>query len=160
MAVTFKMGNKKIQSKDAADAFNECFLNIALNLQTHSDKINSPLELLKNAYQPIFQSMKIILVTKGEIINIISSLKSKNSSCYDGISSEILKLSSVFVSVPLSYMCNMSVITGVFRECLKYAVIKPLYKKEDHGDITNYRPISMLTAFSKVMEKIMHSRLS
>jgi hypothetical protein len=54
----------------------------------------------------------------------------------------------------------MSIIIGVFPERLKYAVIKPLYKKVDKVDITTYRPISMLTTFGKVMKKIMHNRLS
>jgi hypothetical protein len=147
------MDNKNIQFEDAADAFNEYFLIIADNLQTHSDKMNSPLILLKNAYQPVFQSMKVIPVAKGEIINIICSLKSNKSSGYDGISSKIIKLCSMFISTPLFFICNMSIITGVFPDCLKYAVIKPLYKKGDKVDIANYRPISMFTAFTKVMEK-------
>ena len=156
----FKMDNRNIQSNDVADAFNEYFLNIAHSLQTHHDKTSSPLELLKNAYQPILQSMKVIPVTKGEIINIICSLKSKKSSGYDGISSKVLKLCSVFISAPLSYICNMSIINGVFPERLNYDVIKPLCKKGDKVDITNYRPISMLTVFSKVLERVMHCRLS
>jgi hypothetical protein len=68
------MDNKNIQFKAAADAFNEYFLNITESLQTYTDKINSPLKLLKNHYQPVFQSMKVIPVTKGEIVNIICSL--------------------------------------------------------------------------------------
>jgi hypothetical protein len=40
-----------------------------------SDKIDSPFKLLKNAYQPIIQNMKVIPVTRGEIIDIICSLK-------------------------------------------------------------------------------------
>jgi hypothetical protein len=54
----------------------------------------------------------------------------------------------------------MSIITGVFPDRLKYAVIKPLYKKGDKVDIANYRPISMFTVFSKVIEKTMHCRLN
>jgi ribosomal protein S17 len=54
----------------------------------------------------------------------------------------------------------MSIITGVFPDRLKYAVIKPLYKKGDKVDITNYRPISMLTVFSKVLGKTMYNRLN
>jgi hypothetical protein len=50
MPATLKMDNKNIQFKDVADAFNEHFLNIADSLQTHTDKRNSPLKLLKNAY--------------------------------------------------------------------------------------------------------------
>jgi hypothetical protein len=99
--------------------------------------------------------MKIIPVTKGEIISIICSLKSKNSSGYDGISSNMLKLCRMAISEPFSYICNMSNMTGVSPDRLKYAVIKPLYKKGDKVDIADYRPISMLTAFSKVLEKTM-----
>jgi hypothetical protein len=77
-------------------------------------------------YSPIGSTWHCgIPVTKGEIINIISSLKSMKSSGYDGISSKILKLCCMFISTPLSYICNMSIITGVFPDCLKYAVIKP-----------------------------------
>jgi hypothetical protein len=154
------MDNRTIQSDDVADAFNEYFFNVAHSLQTYPVNTKSPLNLLKNACQPISQSMKVIPVTKGEITNIVGPLKSKKSSGYDGISSNILKLCSAFISAPLSYICNMSIITGVFPERLKYAVIKPLYKKGDKVDITNYRPISMLTVFSKILEKVMHHRLS
>jgi hypothetical protein len=73
MPTMFKMDNKNIQFKDAADAFNEYFLNISDSLQTYTDELNSPLKLLKNTYQPVFQSMKAIPVTKGKICNIIYS---------------------------------------------------------------------------------------
>jgi hypothetical protein len=48
---------------------------------------------------------------------------------------------------------------GIFPERLKYLAIKPIYKKGDKSLITNYRPISLLTSFSKVVEKIMYNRL-
>jgi hypothetical protein len=159
MPSSFKMDNKDIQSEGAADVFNDYFLNIADNLQPHTDNIISPLWLLKNAYQTVFLSMKIIPVAKGEI-SIICSLKSKNSSGYDGISSNMLKLCSMAMSEPFSYICNMSIMTGVFPDCLKYAVIEPLYKNGDKVDITNYRPISMLSVFGKVLEKTMYCRLN
>jgi hypothetical protein len=50
MPATFKMDNKNIQFEDAADAFIEYFLNVTDSLQTRTDKRNSPLKLLKNAY--------------------------------------------------------------------------------------------------------------
>jgi hypothetical protein len=76
--------------------------------------MNSPLRLLKDAYQIDFSSMEVIPVTKGDIISIICSLKSKKSSGYDGISSEILKLCSMAISEPLSYICNMSIVAAAF----------------------------------------------
>jgi hypothetical protein len=43
---------------------------------------------------------------------------------------------------------------------LKYSVVKPLFKKGDKKDIQNYRPISLLTSFSKIFEKLIYVRLS
>jgi hypothetical protein len=104
--------------------------------------------------------VEVIPVTTGEIISIICSLKSRTFSGYDGISSEILKLCSMTISQPLSYICNMPIVTGAFPDHLKIAVIKPLYKKGDKVDMANYRPISMLTVFKKVIEKTMYRRLN
>jgi hypothetical protein len=43
--------------------------------------------------------------------------------------------------------------SGIFPDRLKYAIIKPIFKKGDDQEIMNYRPISLLTSFSKVIEK-------
>jgi hypothetical protein len=51
------------------------------------------------------------------------------------------------------------VLTGIFPERLKHSTIKPLYKKGDKTDPSNYRPISLLTSFSKVIEKALYNRL-
>jgi Notch-like protein len=49
--------------------------------------------------------------------------------------------------------------SGIFPDCLKYSEIKPLFKKGDKQNISNYRPISILTSFSKVLEKAVHIQL-
>jgi len=51
------------------------------------------------------------------------------------------------------------VLTGLFPERLKYSTIKPLYKKGNKTDPSNYRPISLLTSFSKVIQKVLYNRL-
>ena len=48
---------------------------------------------------------------------------------------------------------------GSFSDRLKYSIIKPIYKKGDKLHLTNYRPISLLTSFSKIFEKIVYERL-
>ena len=63
------------------------------------------------------------------------------------------------ISFPLSYIYNYSLHTGTFLDRLKIAVVKPLHKKGDKSNISNYRPISLLPSFSKVLEKAMYSRL-
>ena len=50
-------------------------------------------------------------------------------------------------------------ILGVFPDRLKYATVKPIHKKGNPQDLANYRPISLLTTFSKVFEKLIYTRL-
>ena len=62
--------------------------------------------------------------------------------------------------VQLNYFIfNKILTTGVFPERLKFSELKPLYKKGDTTDFSNYRPISLLTSFSKIIEKIIYNRL-
>jgi hypothetical protein len=87
--------------------------------------------------------MNLKSVSSKEVENIIKSLKTKNSSEYDGISTKLLKISSCFISSPLTYICNKSLSSGIFPDRLKYAVVKPLFKKSDRSNVSNYRPISL-----------------
>jgi hypothetical protein len=64
-----------------------------------------------------------------EITSIIKSIKTKNSSGYNEISTKLLKISANYICSPLTYICNKSVFTGIFPEQFKYSIIKPLYKK-------------------------------
>jgi hypothetical protein len=95
-----------------------------------------------------------------EISTIIKSIKSKNSRGYDEISTKVLKISSNYIVSPVTYICNKIISLGIFPDRLKFSVVKPVYKKGDRRNCSNYRPISLLTSFSKVFEKAIHSRLT
>jgi len=56
-------------------------------------------------------------------------------------------------------MCNKIFSSGIFPERLKYAIIKPVFKSGDRSNVSNYRPISLLPAFSKVFEKVLYVRM-
>ena len=56
-------------------------------------------------------------------------------------------------------MFNLSFVSGCFPDSLKLAKVIPLYKSENKKPVTNYRPISVLPVFSKILEKLMHIRL-
>jgi hypothetical protein len=98
-------------------------------------------------------------VTYKEIKDIVGSLNGKSSHGYDEIPQNILKVSLPFIISPLTYMCNKSLSLGIFPTWLKYSQIKPVYKKGDKTDMGNYRPISLLTSFSKIFEKVIFNRL-
>jgi hypothetical protein len=93
------------------------------------------------------------------IEKIIKSLKTKNSSGYDEISNRIIKLSTPFIISPFTHICNVILNTLVFPDRLKFAVVKPLFKKGKIQEISNYRPISLLTSFSKIIENLIYARL-
>jgi len=43
---------------------------------------------------------------------------------------------------------------------MNFAIVKPLYKSKSEFDLTNYRPISLLSVISKILEKIVNSRFT
>jgi hypothetical protein len=153
------MGKLKDQ-KIVADAFSDFFLTTSEKLNRYKSEMKDAILFLKDSFPGNFPAINIIPVTEAEIKGIISSLKPKNSSGYDEITSKIIKSWASLISIPLSYIFNYSLHTGILPDCLKMAVIKPLYKKGDKFDISNYRPISLSPTFAKIFEKAMYSRLS
>jgi hypothetical protein len=103
--------------------------------------------------------MKLKYTTPKAIEKIIKSLKSKNCHGYDGIPMKILKVSTPFITSLLTYICNKSLLSGIFPSRLNFSEINPLHKKGDTTDINNFRPISLLTSFSKILEKVIYTRL-
>ena len=63
------------------------------------------------------------------------------------------------VSEPLTYIYNWSFSSGTVPNKLKIAQVIPIYKKGSTTDLSNYRPISLLFIFSKLLEKLMYTRL-
>ena len=63
------------------------------------------------------------------------------------------------IAAPLTYIYNLSLETGIFPENLKIAKVIPVFKKGDDQLISNYRPISLLSIFSKIFEKLIAKRM-
>ena len=60
---------------------------------------------------------------------------------------------------PLLHIFNQSLQSGIFPDKLKIARVTPSFKKGSDSELGNYRPISVLPCFSKILEKIMYNRL-
>jgi hypothetical protein len=56
-------------------------------------------------------------------------------------------------------LSNATLNTRIFPDRLKFAIVKPLFKKGKTNNISNYRPISLFTSFSKIIEKLIYTRL-
>jgi len=97
---------------------------------------------------------------ESEILSTFASLKNKNSSGYDGISNRILKFFGKYLSKPLANVFNKSLTVDKFPDRLKYFVVNPLFKKGKKFELTNYRPISLLTGFSKTPVLVTYQSIS
>ena len=95
-----------------------------------------------------------------EIISVTNSLLSKKSSGYDGITVDIMKRSIRCISEPLAKIFNISFETSEVPDLLKIAKVCPIHKGGKTDDFVNYRPISILPSFSKIMEKLVYNRLN
>ena len=71
----------------------------------------------------------------------------------------ILKLSSHIISQPLAQIFNVSVSSGSFPAKLKTAKVVPVFKSGDESKPGNYRPISLLSIFNGIFEKLVYKRL-
>jgi hypothetical protein len=120
----FKLGNKTIHINQAAEAFNNFFLNVVEELNIEQANIESAILLLNKSFPNRFPEMINISITEIEIICTITSLKNKGSYGYDGISHKILKKCSDFISKPLAYIFSTSLNLGTFPDRLKYSIIK------------------------------------
>ena len=118
----------------------------------HSD-IN-PLTYVNN----ISNSIAIFNVSCEEVRNIIHSLKN-SSAGHDEFPTFVGKLCVDSYIEPLTFLINSSLKTGVFPSELKLAWVVPIFKAGDSSALTNYRPISVLTFFAKVFEKIVYNKL-
>ena len=61
---------------------------------------------------------------------------------------------------PLTTIINQSLHTGIFPDKLKISKVIPLFKKGDPTVIENYRPISLLTAISKIFERVIFNQMN
>ena len=140
-----------------ADMFNKYFSNIGSSLakQIHSQGSYFT-DFLKNQ---VVDSMNVTPVTSTEILKIAKSLKTSRSCGPDGIDPLIASQSIQLIVSPLTSLINSSLTFGIFPDQLKIAKVVPLHKSGEKNNVTNYRPISILSYFSKFFEKVMHTRL-
>ena len=148
-----------------ANAFNTYFSLVAENLITksHSEENTTngkdPLIYLEQNFTQSLLPLRLTSTTIYEINKIIQFLKCKDCYGYDEISPRILKISAPHILSPLIYIINKTLATGIFPDRLKFSVVKPIFKKGAPSELSNYHPISLLTSFSKIIEKIIYIRL-
>ena len=93
-----------------------------------------------------------------EVRDLCNSLKSGKAPGYDNVAMTVIKDSLDIISDPLSKIINTSLSNGIFPDKLKIAKVLPVFKSEDPQYFVNYRPIPLLSNFSKVFERGFYNR--
>ena len=93
-------------------------------------------------------------VSEKVVLGIFKALKPKKSCGIDGITSEILKIGSEVLVVPLTYIVNCSITTGKYPSIWKIAKVIALHKKGDKKTLKNYRPVSLLAVAGMILERV------
>ena len=108
---------------------------------------------------PSDKSMFLSPVTEIELKLIISKMKNGSSEALDGSSSNLVKEILPVISPVLCHIINLIFVTVVYPSTFKSARIVALHKGDDPRIPANYRPISILSAFSKVVERALYNRI-
>lgn len=98
-------------------------------------------------------------VDEEEIRRIVRQYKNKTSTDCNDIDMSTVKTVIEGVVKPLTHICNLSFQKGTFPDKMKTAKVIPLFKTGDRHHFTNYRPVSLLPQFSKILEKLFSDRL-
>ena len=114
-----------------------------------------PTLLMKNK---VYDCMIIDPVLEDELQNVVMSLKD-SSAGWDSVTSSIIKGAYSEIKHPLKHIINLSFSTGIFPLELKIARVIPLYKSGEKSQFSNYRPVSVLPAMSKIFERLLYQRL-
>ena len=150
-----KPGNCQIDPDNTSNYINNFFANVGNDLAKHYNHDWSPLD------SPNLDSEIADAHTDFEEVHgLCKEINASKSSAIDMLSSKVLKDAFLVLTLQLVYLFNLSLQTGIFPSKWKIATVIPLFKGGSKDDVSNYRPISLLPLPGKILEKIVHARIS
>ena len=152
--------NLCFNTKENSNHMNNYFLNVASNLVDLLPPAPGIFSIMSNLFKKYYYDKNVIpnsfilrSVTENFVNTELSRLNPKKSYGIDGIQSKFIKDAASEIKIPITYIINLSISSNVVPNEFKYARVKPLFKKGNRNLPENYRPVSILTVVSKVLEK-------
>lgn len=144
---------------DISNAMNDHFCKIGETLQSNLPECEN--DSFKKYLPPgVVNSFVLSHASINDIIREIKLLDPKKSSGPDGIGPKIIKLCPDIFAENLLKIFNRSIDLGEYPSDMKIAKVIALYKKGRHSDPNNYRPISLLSCFNKIFERLVCIQLN
>lgn len=144
---------EKHDMNEVVNNFSQFFVSVGPDL---AEQIPDPVtseEQWDSLIDRNLSSMFLTAMDEKEFINIVSKCTNKTSRDCDDIDMTVVNRMIEGISKPLTYICNQSFQTGTFPDKMKIEKVIPLYKSGNKHQFTNYRPVSLLSQFSKILEK-------
>ena len=154
----FKSGNQELSDPaQIAEQLCKYFTNIGPSLANN-------LPVSQKSYRSFLSgnfgnSLFFEEISEQEVINLCSSLSSGTATGFDNVPLRFIKETIISISSHLTHIFNLSITSGMVPIELKIARVVPLFKAGDKSIFSNYRPISVLPSFSKILEKHVYNRL-
>ena len=151
-------GHVSSDNLSIANHFNSFFTNIGEEIANSVPPVGKKPEDFID-YGRDIPNLLLGNTTVEHVIKTIKKFQSKSSCDIDGVSTKMIKFIGVEIATPLSHIFNLSLSTGIFPSKLKQCRVVPIFKTGDQLECDNYRPISLLSSISKVLEKIVAEKL-
>lgn len=155
--------NARPSAKESVSYCNDYYANVGKNLSDRLlNNLSTSEESLAAQYKTLGSTHHNLFLQPTDIFEVsalISQLKLDSAPGSDGIKPSIIKDACSEIVVPLTHIYNLSLSSGTFPKSWKVAVLIPIHKSGPKTLPENYRPISLLPIFSKILERIVNTRL-
>lgn len=151
--------------KMSVDTVNQFFANVGKDLAAkilppkNIPSISTDSTISAHSHLTALDSMACLPVDCEEIEHIILNLKDGCAVGWDSIPVSVIKCARYTLIPIMNHIFNLCLSTGTFPSAFKKAIVHPIYKNGDKKNVTNYRPISVLSTISKIFEKLINKRL-
>ena len=142
-----------------ADGFCQLFSSAANRLKITTFPLTEITSKAKRTKISFIRQQFSFKTVSDEVLKHLKKLNRKSAMGLDEIPPLFLKDTAYVISKPLAHIINCSLMSGVVPNDFKRARVVPVYKSSAHDNFDNYRPISVLPAISKILEKCVHSQL-
>ena len=147
------------KAKQVAEIMNEFFVDKILKLKSKFGDVPANYEHCHKAMTGKTCKLSMKYVSQKKVLKVLKSLKSSKSVGVDELDSYSLKIAAEVIAPAVHHIVTLSIMQRRFPSYFKYAKVLPLHKKLCPLERQNYRPVSILSPLSKVLERVVYEQI-
>ena len=152
--------SEPVRDVETADYINKYFINVGNFHPNPNTNQKAQLAIARRQSNAPGANWELTPFTEDEVLLVVKGITTSISSGIAHLKNTILKPVLKVLNSQLTFILNLSVETNSFPNCWKEALVIPIPKSGDSSLVTNLRPISLLPQPGKILEKLVHTKLS